>query len=51
MGHSSQEVSKRMREEVKGEKSASFLVFCTRPMLSRHRVTVRNPATGQDLCT
>ena len=52
MGHSSPAVSKHEREG-KGEKSESSSCVCTEVMhlLNPRRITVQNPATGQDLCT
>ena len=54
MGRLSPAVSKRKREGVKGEKSMSFLSRVSvkiRRVLNIRRITVQNPATGQDLCT
>ena len=54
MGRSSLAASRRKREGVKGEKSASFLAHVganVLRILNPRRITVQNPATGQDLCT
>lgn len=54
MDRSFRGVFERKRKSGKGQKSGSFLVnICTRarPVLTLSRVTVLNPATGQNLCT
>ena len=51
MDRSSREAFKLKWEVARGKKSESFTSVDVTPVLKHCRITVQNPATGQNLCT